>query len=93
MQRVAGRACLTFTRHVPDFSEYENALFVGNVESSGSVTAFTVERALPTISLVGSRWRRIRDFASSQPLVGKRVRSEAARRGQPPPKVRIPLYR
>ncbi len=90
---IEGRACLTFSKHTPDFREYENALFLGSVTRDGERAVFRIERALPTISLTGSRWRRIREFASFQRIVKDRVRTEAARRGQGPPKIRIPRYR
>jgi hypothetical protein len=93
MPTIEGRACLTFSRHTPDFREYENALFLGSVTRDGEGAVFRIERALPTISLTGSRWKRIRDFASFQKIVKDRVRTEAARRGQGPPQIRIPRYR
>jgi hypothetical protein len=88
-----GPACLTFQRHTPDFNDYENAVFVGHsaVRDSGEI-AFRIERALPDISLTGSRARRIRDFASSRRKLKGRARAEAARRGQRPPAVEIPRH-
>ncbi len=86
-------ACLTFQRHEPDFEGYENAVFVGVAEFEGEEVTFRVERALPDISLVGSRWRRMRDFASNRQAVKDRVDVEAERRGQRPPSINIPRYR
>jgi hypothetical protein len=93
MPKIEGLACLTFTTHAPDFGGYENAVFVGEVTEDGSDVDFRIQRALPTVSFTGSRWKRIRDFASSQKVVKDRVRTEAARRGQRPPEIRIPRYR
>lgn len=88
-----GPACLTFQYHEPDFNGYENAVFVGRAVPEGDEVVFRVERALPDISLTGSRLDRVRRFASSRRLVKPRVRTEAARRGQPPPVIRIPRDR
>ena len=88
-----GPACLTFQRHSADFNDYENAVFVGEIAPDGDEIFFRVERALPDISLTGSRLRRIRDFASSRKRVKGRVITEAARRGQPAPTIHIPRYR
>jgi hypothetical protein len=54
--------------------------------------AFRIDRALPDISLTGSRPRRIRDFVSSRRKLKGRAKAEAARRGQRPPPVEIPRY-
>jgi len=83
---------VTFHRHEPDFTDYENAVFVGQAEPSPDAGgAFVrVERMLPDVSLTGSRLARIRRFASFQRTVKPRVRAEARRRGQPPPIVRLP---
>ncbi len=89
---AGGPACLTFQRHEPDFDGYENAIFVGRAVSDGPDVVFRVERALPDISLTGSRAKRARDFVSNAWRVRGRVATESARRGQPPPKIRIPLY-
>ena len=85
-----GPACLTFQWHEPDFRGYANAIFVGRAEVREREAIFHVERALPDISLTGSRWRQIRDFLSSERKLRGRVKAEAARRGQEPPKIRIP---
>ena len=89
----AGPACLTFQLHSANFDAYENAVFVGKVVLVDDDVLFHVERSLPDVSLTGSRWRRIRDFAANQKRVKGRVRTEAARRGQRPPLIRIPRYR
>ena len=93
LKKVEGPACLTFARHTRGFNEYENLIFAGQVQPEGSVTTFTIERALPTVGPVGSRLRRIRGLVSPSPLLRDRVRTEAARRGQELPRVRIPRYR
>ena len=69
---------------------YENAVFVGTVDASGDDVVFIAERALPDISLMGSKWKMTRDFFSSRRMVKPRVAAEAARRGQPPRRVRLP---
>jgi hypothetical protein len=87
-----GSGCVTFQRHDPDFRDYENAIFTGEVTAGGDAVAFTVERALPDVSLTGSWASRARRFVSNARLVGGRVEMEAARRGQRPPTIRIPRY-
>ena len=89
---TVGPGCITFQRHDPDFRDYENAIYTGEVNAGGDAVAFTVERALPDISLTGSWVKRARGFVSNARLVRGRVAMEAARRGQPPPKIRIPRY-
>jgi hypothetical protein len=87
---TGGPACLTFHQHESRFRAYENAVFVGRVDTTGDAATFVAERALPDISLMGSRWRRARDFLSARREIKGRVVAEAARRDQPPPRVRIP---
>jgi Family of unknown function (DUF5995) len=88
----SGPACVTFQRHDPDFRNYENAIFVGEVSVDGDDVRFAVELTLPDISLSGSWASRSRRFLSNARLLRGRVAVEAARRGQPPPAIRIPRY-
>ena len=76
-----GPACLTFHRAAPALATQENVVFVGHVDADGG---FTVERALNDWSLPGGS----RHFLRAARRLKPRLRVEAARRGQPVPRVR-----
>ncbi len=86
-----GPACLTFHRHTPEFTRQENRAFVGQVSASGAEALFRVERLLGNWSLTGNMLSLSFDllFRKGRALA-PRLQSEAARRGQPIPKVRFP---
>jgi hypothetical protein len=91
-----GPACLTMHAHPEVFTGQENHTFVGRVvpeadtSGSGTMVRLIVERALADWSIVGNRARTSIDFLRKGRLLSPRLRSEAARRFQPVPTVRIP---
>ncbi|MEU7690766.1 hypothetical protein [Microbispora hainanensis] len=87
---VAGPVCLTFHRHGPAMEWQENVVLVGTATGTGDRLSVRVERALNDWSLAGSGRERFRSFAGQGRMLSKRLRAEAARRGQPVPVVRRP---
>ncbi len=92
-----GPACLTFHTHPPGWPEtntrQENRTFVGRLmpdQQSGPAAIFRVERLLGDWSLSGNRLKFLLDFIAKQRQMTPRLRAEAARRGQPVPRVRFP---
>ena len=85
-----GAACLTFHTHPEVFTGQENAVFVGNVSSSGNTAIFKVERQLADWSLAGTGIKQMLAFMGKQRVLAPRLKTEAARRGQPVPKVNLP---
>lgn len=88
-----GAACLTFHAHDARFSREENATFIGAVISEGEHAHFTVERALGDLSASGSLPRRVWAVINSRRRLLPRLQEEAARRGQPIPRVRLSFER
>ena len=87
----AGRACLTVHAHPEDFTGQENHTFLGEVRgSSEQGYEFTVERALADFSLTGNKLVRSLGLFRKSRRLKPRLASQAARRGQPVPTVRIP---
>jgi hypothetical protein len=85
-----GRACLTFHRlQVTNgtMTSNENTAFIGDVATEGRTALFHVERQLPSLNAklegLGDMLHTIRVIRASR----KRVAIEAARRGQPVPKI------
>lgn len=87
-----GPACLTLHGHPERFSGQENHSFVGKVTSDDGGPRLQVERALGDWSLAGGPVRMALSFLSKGPKLRRRLASEAARRGQPVPKVRFPEF-
>ncbi|GGS83624.1 hypothetical protein ACFFV7_45905 [Nonomuraea spiralis] len=85
-----GPVCLTFHRHGPAMEWQENVVLVGTAEGAGDRLAVRVERALNDWSLAGNRRARNRSFLGQGRMLRKRLEAEAARRGQPVPRVRRP---
>ena len=91
-----GPACLTMHEHPEVFTGQENRTFVGRVvpeadtPAPGTVVRLMVERALADWSITGNRARLSIDFLRKGRLLSPRLRSEAARRFQPVPTVKIP---
>ncbi|MEU6410921.1 pyridoxamine 5'-phosphate oxidase family protein [Microbispora sp. NPDC046933] len=90
VEAVAGPVCLTFHRHGPAMEWQENVVLVGTATGEGDRLAVRVERALNDWSLAGSSRERFRSFLGQGRMLRKRLRAEAARRGQPVPVVRRP---
>jgi hypothetical protein len=89
-----GPACLTFHTHAHGWPQanthQENRTFLGRLAADGPTTVFRVERLLADWSLSGSKLRFTLDFLSKQRQMTPRLRTEAARRSQPVPRVRFP---
>ncbi|MFI7470043.1 hypothetical protein [Nonomuraea sp. NPDC049646] len=90
VQAAGGPVCLTFHRHGPAMEWQENVVLVGRATGVGDRLSVRVERALNDWSLAGSRRERSRSFLGQGRLLRKRLEAEAARRGQPVPRVRRP---
>src|ERR1700760_2667852 len=85
-----GPACLTVHGHDEHFTSQENHTLVGSLRNdSGSVTLH-VERALANWSITGNRAKIAIDFLRNGRRLAPRLKAEAARRGQPVPRVNIP---
>lgn len=83
-----GPVCLTFHRHGPAMEWQENVVLVGTATGAGDRLHVRVERALNDWSLPRNRRERNRSFLGQGRLLRKRLNAEAARRGQPVPRVR-----
>ncbi|MEV4395607.1 hypothetical protein [Nonomuraea sp. NPDC049607] len=90
VQAADGPVCLTFHRHGPAMEWQENVVLVGSAAGAGDRLSVRVERALNDWSLPGDRRERGRSFLGQGRLLRKRLAAEAARRGQPVPRVRRP---
>lgn len=86
----AGPACLTLHTHPEAFTGQENRTFIGDVVATDDGVLFRVERLLADWSLAGSKLVMTLGFLTKGRRLAPRVRSEAARRGQPVPQVRLP---
>jgi hypothetical protein len=90
--RPEGPACLTFHAHDEGFTTQQNRVFVGRVsEAEDGSVVFGVERMLGNWSIPDSKLIQTLDFTlGSARRLRPRLKTEAARRGQPVPKVRFP---
>jgi hypothetical protein len=86
----AGPACLTLHGHDERFTTQENHTLVGSVSPDTEGLRLHVERALADWSLTGNRLQRGLGFLAKGRQLSPRLKQEAARRGQPVPKVNIP---
>lgn len=89
-QLEAGPACLTLHGHDPAFTTQENHTLVGTIEQGPDGPALRVERVLADWSLTGSRARIAIGFMRKGRQLSPRLKAEAARRGQPVPKINLP---
>ena len=90
--RLDGRACLSFhTVEIKkdDILANENRTYVGSVVFRGDRADFTIERQLPTINLRKGLRGNLELLKLNRRLKA-RLKSEAARRGQPLPTVNLP---
>ena len=90
--RPEGPACLTFHDHDEGFTTQQNRVFVGRVsETEDGSVMFGVERMLGNWSLPASKLSQTLDFTvGSARRLRPRLKAEAARRGQPVPKIHFP---
>ena len=89
-----GPACLTFHSHPVRFTRQENHTFVGEISGTGPrACVFRVQRLLADVSLAGNRLANTFSFLGKGRTLASRLEPEAARRGQPVPKVRHPQDR
>ncbi|MFI4985083.1 MAG: hemerythrin [Solirubrobacterales bacterium] len=86
----AGPACLTVHGHDERFTTQENHTLVGELVSDADGPRLRVERALADWSLTGNRAQVAIGFLLKGRRLAPRLKVEAARRGQPVPKVRLP---
>jgi hypothetical protein len=88
---ASGRACLTFHWHTDGMTQQENVVLLGTAEpaADGRVRV-AVERALVDWSITeGSALGRTVSFVRKGKVLRARVAAEAARRGQPAPRIRL----
>lgn len=85
-----GPACLTFHGHPATFTRQANHTFVGDISRAGPEYRFRVQRLLADVSLAGGRMANMLTFFGAGRRLRPRLQTEAARRGQPVPKVRLP---
>lgn len=90
VEAAAGPVCLTFHRHGPGLEWQENVVLVGTATGADDRLSVRIERALNDWSLAGNRRERNRSFLGQGRMLRKRLKAEAARRGQPVPRVRRP---
>ena len=86
----AGPACLTLHDHDERFTTQENHTLIGALSREEDGLRLHVERVLADWSLTGNRLERSIGFLRKGRSLAPRLKAEAARRGQPVPKVRIP---
>jgi hypothetical protein len=86
----AGPACLTVHGHDERFTMQENHTLVGDLMLGADGPRLRVERALANWSIAGSRARIAIDFMKTGLRLRPRLKAEAARRGQPVPRVNLP---
>ncbi|WP_432934234.1 hypothetical protein ACQPZZ_20190 [Microbispora sp. CA-135349] len=90
VRAAEGPVCLTFHRHGPAMEWQENVVLVGTATGEGDRLSVRVDRALNDWSLPRNRRERNRSFLGQGRMLRKRLQAEAARRGQPVPRVRRP---
>jgi hypothetical protein len=88
----AGPACLTVHTHPEEFTGQENRTFIGVVagRSGSDEFEFIVERVLAHWSVTGNKLVRSVGFVRKRRNLKPRLASEATRRDQPVPTVRLP---
>jgi hypothetical protein len=86
---TSGPACLSFHSHGETFTGQENRAFTGQLLAQPGGYRFVIERALGDWSAAGNRIQVAVGFAAKWPKLTRRLRAEAARRGQPVPRVRF----
>ena len=89
-QLRAGPACLTVHGHDERFTTQENHTLVGSLVPGAPAGRLRVERALADWSLTGNRAQIAIGFMRKGRMLTPRLQSEAARRGQRVPSVKLP---
>jgi hypothetical protein len=85
-----GSACLTVHGHDERFTGQENHTLVGSLAQGAGAPRLHVERALADWSLTGNRIQKSVGFLRKGRRLAPRLKAEAARRGQPVPRVNFP---
>ena len=85
-----GPACLTMHGHDERFTTQENHTLVGSLTHGQDGLALSLERALADWSITGNRLQRGLGFLAKGRALRPRLKTEAARRGQSVPTVKIP---
>jgi hypothetical protein len=85
-----GPACLTVHGHAEEFTGQENHTLVGTLLDGADGPRLRVERALAGWSITGNRLQAAVGFLSKGRRLAPRLKAEAARRGQPVPRVNLP---
>jgi hypothetical protein len=86
---LPGPACLSLHSHGQIFTGQENRTFVGRYSSDSQGDLFRIERALGDWSSPGNRLQVAKAFLGKAPKLTPRLKAQAARRGQPAPRVRV----
>jgi hypothetical protein len=86
----AGPACLTVHGHDERFTTQENHTLIGTLVDSAEGSRLRVERALADWSLTGNRVKIAVGFLRKGRRLAPRLKTEAARRGQPVPTINLP---
>lgn len=89
-QLAAGPACLTLHGHNEQFTTQENHTLIGSFTHGPDGPRLRVERALGNWSIMGNRAKVAFDFLRNGRRLAPRLKTEAARRGQPVPRVNLP---
>jgi hypothetical protein len=85
----AGPACLTLHDHDERFTTQENHTLIGVLRHDPAGPRIRVERALADWSITGNRVARAAGFLRKGRRLSPRLKAEAARRGQPVPKINL----
>jgi hypothetical protein len=85
-----GPACLTVHDHDERFTSQENHTLVGTLSGDSDGPKLRVARALANWSITGNRAKIAVDFLRNGRRLAPRLKTEAARRGQPVPRVNLP---
>ena len=86
----AGPACLTVHGHDEQFTTQENHTLMGTLVHGAEGSRLHVERALADWSLTGNRVQITIGFLRKGRRLAPRLKTEAARRGQPVPTINLP---
>jgi hypothetical protein len=86
----AGPACLTVHGHDEQFTTQENHTLVGSLAEGREESRLRVERALADWSITGNRAQAALGFLRKGRRLAPRLKAEAARRGQPVPRITLP---
>jgi hypothetical protein len=85
-----GPACLTVHGHDEHFTTQENHTLMGTLVNGAEGSRLHVERALADWSLTGNRVQIAVGFLRKGRRLAPRLKTEAARRGQPVPTINLP---